>query len=61
MRRVALVGWLIAVAGALRLLPLARLHPIVWDEIEYFRATDWVAHGLVPYRDFWEHHTPLQW
>ena len=61
MRRVALVGWLIAIAGALRLLPLARLHPIVWDEIEYFRATDWVAHGLVPYRDFWEHHTPLQW
>jgi len=60
-RRVALVAWLIGIAGGLRLLPLARLHPIVWDEIEYFRATDWVARGLVPYRDFWEHHTPLQW
>jgi len=60
-RRVALVAWLIGIAGGLRLLPLARLHPIAWDEIEYFRATDWVARGLVPYRDFWEHHTPLQW
>jgi hypothetical protein len=60
-RGAAVVGWLIGVAGALRLLPLARLHPIVWDEVEYFRATDWVSRGLVPYRDFWEHHTPLQW
>jgi hypothetical protein len=32
-----------------------------WDEIEYFRATRWVAEGRVPFRDFWEHHTPLQW
>ncbi len=44
-----------------RLLQLAGLHPVVWDEIEFFRATDWVRQGLVPYRDFWEHHTPLQW
>jgi len=44
-----------------RLLQLAGLHPLVWDEIEFFRATDWVRQGLVPYRDFWEHHTPLQW
>jgi hypothetical protein len=48
-----------AIAG--RLLQLAGLHPLVWDEIEFFRATDWVRQGLVPYRDFWEHHTPLQW
>lgn len=47
-------------AGA-RLLQLQGLHPLVWDEIEFFRATDWVRRGLVPYRDFWEHHTPLQW
>ncbi len=60
-RRLSRVAWLIALAGALRLLPLARLHPLAWDEIEYFRATDWVRRGLVPYRDFWEHHTPLQW
>jgi hypothetical protein len=31
------------------------------DEIEFFRATKWVGEGLVPFRDFWEHHTPLQW
>lgn len=48
-----------AIAG--RLLQMAGLHPLVWDEIEFFRATDWVRQGLVPYRDFWEHHTPLQW
>lgn len=40
---------------------LGWLHPLNWDEVEYFRATDWVRQGLVPYRDFWEHHTPLQW
>jgi hypothetical protein len=44
-----------------RLFFLQWLHPLNWDEIEYFRATDWVRQGLVPYRDFWEHHTPLQW
>lgn len=48
-------------AVAARLLQLAGLHPLVWDEIEFFRAADWVRQGLVPYRDFWEHHTPLQW
>jgi hypothetical protein len=51
----------IAAAVAARLLQLAGLHPLNWDEIEFFRATDWVRQGLVPYRDFWEHHTPLQW
>src|SRR5205085_4870540 len=60
-RQVRLLLGLTAFAGALRLLQLARLHPIVWDEIEYFRATDWVWRGLVPYRDFWDIHTPLQW
>jgi hypothetical protein len=35
--------------------------PIHWDEVEYFRATKWVAEGRVPFRDFWEHHLPLQW
>jgi hypothetical protein len=46
---------------AARLAQLQWLHPLQWDEVEYFRATDWVRQGLVPYRDFWEHHTPLQW
>ena len=48
-------------AAAVRLLPLQWLHPLHWDEIEYFRATLWVAEGRVPFRDFWEHHAPLHW
>lgn len=48
-------------AAAFRLVSLGWLHPLNFDEIEFFRATDWVRRGLVPYRDFWEHHTPLQW
>ncbi|HEX8620073.1 MAG TPA: hypothetical protein VF911_21010 [Thermoanaerobaculia bacterium] len=35
--------------------------PLAADELEFFRATKWIAEGRVPYRDFWEHHTPLQW
>lgn len=35
--------------------------PLAVDEIEFFRATRWIGEGRVPYRDFWEHHTPLQW
>lgn len=35
--------------------------PLAVDEIEFFRATKWVGQGLVPFRDFWEHHLPLQW
>ena len=31
------------------------------DEVEFFRATKWIGEGRVPFRDFWEHHTPLQW
>ena len=49
------------VAAAVRLLAILGLHPLNWDEVEFFRATDWVRQGLVPYTDFWEHHTPLQW
>lgn len=48
-------------AAAMRLVPLHWLHPINWDELEFFRATKWIAEGRVPYRDFWEHHTPLAW
>lgn len=35
--------------------------PLAVDEVEFFRATRWTGEGDVPYRDFWEHHTPLQW
>jgi len=48
-------------AALIRLIPLQWLHPLNWDEIEFFRATKWIAEGRVPYRDFWEHHTPLAW
>jgi hypothetical protein len=60
-RATALLGGLSLLSVIARLFQLQGLHPIVWDEIEFFRATDWVRRGLVPYRDFWEHHTPLQW
>lgn len=61
MSRSRLLFALIAIAAAARSVLLTWLHPLNWDEIEFFRATDWVSRGLVPYRDFWEHHTPLQW
>jgi hypothetical protein len=35
--------------------------PLAVDEVEFFRATKWVGEGRVPFLDFWEHHTPLQW
>ncbi|HXA16092.1 MAG TPA: hypothetical protein VN380_03830, partial [Thermoanaerobaculia bacterium] len=60
-RGTALFGGLSFLSILGRLFQLQGLHPLVWDEIEFFRATDWVRQGLVPYRDFWEHHTPLQW
>lgn len=60
-RTIRLLIALTAAGAAVRLLALGWMHPLNWDEIEYFRATDWVRQGLVPYRDFWEHHTPLQW
>src|SRR5438477_8023326 len=59
--RVRFVSALIGLAAVARSLSLAFFHPLNWDEIEFFRATDWIRQGLVPYRDFWEHHTPLQW
>lgn len=48
-------------AAAVRLVPLQWLHPLNWDEIEFFRASSWIAQGRVPFRDFWEHHSPLSW
>jgi len=60
-RRVRVVIGLLAFASLARLLSLLWSHPLNWDEIEFFRAADWIRQGLVPYRDFWEHHTPLHW
>jgi hypothetical protein len=49
----------IAVLAAL--FSLTAGHAIAIDEVEFFRAARWVGEGQVPFRDFWEHHTPLQW
>ena len=35
--------------------------PLAWDELEFFHASRWIGLGRLPYRDFWEHHAPLQW
>lgn len=52
---------LLAVALAWAAVMLHRGEPLAWDEIEFFRATRWVAEGKLPFRDYWEHHMPLQW
>jgi hypothetical protein len=49
----------LAIAGALAWLGWGRA--LGWDEVEFTRATEWVRQGRVPFRDFWEHHTPLTW
>lgn len=60
-----LAGLLLASAGlALTLLlpfSAGRTRAVAADEAEFFAATLRVRDGLVPYRDFWEHHLPLQW
>ncbi|HUJ15648.1 MAG TPA: hypothetical protein VL284_17810 [Thermoanaerobaculia bacterium] len=61
MSRVRAVSVLLGLAAAARAISLTWLHPLNWDEVEFFRACEWVSRGLVPYRDFFEHHTPLQW
>ena len=48
-------------AAVVRIIPLQWLHPLNWDELEFWQATRWIAEGRLPYRDYWEHHTPLQW
>ncbi|HYK03558.1 MAG TPA: hypothetical protein VE974_17510 [Thermoanaerobaculia bacterium] len=48
-------------AALVRLVPLQFLHPLNWDELEFWRATSWIGQGRLPFRDFWEHHTPLMW
>ena len=59
----ALRTWIVTLAVAL-IWMVALLQwgqPLHWDELEFFRATRWTAEGRVPFRDFWEHHLPLQW
>ncbi len=59
MKRLRIVLFALAVAWTAAL--LHRGFPIAWDEVEFFRATKWIGEGRLPFRDFWEHHLPLQW
>lgn len=59
-REVLFLG-LVCLGVLLAILWLAIFRPLAWDEVEFLRATRWVSRGRIPYRDFWEHHTPLQW
>ena len=61
MKSVRVAIGLAITAALVRLLPLHFLHPLNWDELEFFQATSWIGEGRVPFRDFWEHHTPLAW
>ncbi|MFP5247049.1 MAG: hypothetical protein ACLGH0_10185, partial [Thermoanaerobaculia bacterium] len=54
--RVLFVAALVWIAALIQ-----RGAPLAVDEVEFLRATKWVSEGQVPFRDFWEHHTPLQW
>jgi hypothetical protein len=58
---VTLLIVIVAVRIATLLYTLWHGQPLTWDEIEFYRASDFVRRGLLPYRDFWEHHAPLQW
>ncbi|MBI5446860.1 MAG: hypothetical protein HY900_37305, partial [Deltaproteobacteria bacterium] len=58
MRPLPAAAFLLSLLPALLLLLMAPFNP---DELESFRATRWIASGLVPFRDFWEHHLPLHW
>lgn len=59
-RRVILPTALVVLASVLAVV-WVQIRPLAWDEFEFFRATAWVADGRTPYKDFWEHHSPLQW
>lgn len=48
-------------AGVWVLALVHRGEPLAWDEVEFYRATRWIAEGRLPFRDYWEHHMPLQW
>lgn len=61
MKEVRIAIGLAMTAALVRLIPLHFLQPLNWDELEFFRAAAWIAQGRVPFRDFWEHHTPLVW
>ncbi|MGH7197846.1 MAG: ArnT family glycosyltransferase, partial [Candidatus Omnitrophota bacterium] len=50
----------VGAAGAIYLAWTAR-YSVMSDEIEHLHAAYLVSRGLLPFRDFWEHHSPLLW
>lgn len=59
--RKALAPWFLAAfcLGTIVVVGLARYPD--WDETEHLHSTWLVAHGHMPYLDFWQHHSPLLW
>lgn len=50
-----------AVASVLIILSLAFTLRLDWDELEHLRSAWLIGQGQLPYRDFWQHHTPALW
>lgn len=38
-----------------------KIEPLNHDEVEHLHSTWMVSQGLIPYKDFWQHHSPLLW
>ncbi|MDE2027579.1 MAG: hypothetical protein KGK03_06840 [Candidatus Omnitrophica bacterium] len=57
----ARVPLIFAVLNILLILIYWRALPIDEDEIEHLHCSWLVAQGLIPFRDFWQHHSPLLW
>lgn len=55
------MAYILLLAAVASFCSMAFVHHIGADEREHLYATYLVAHGYVPYRDFFEHHHPLLW
>jgi hypothetical protein len=53
------IGLGVLIVGTLVALCLSRSPD--WDEMEHMHSSWLVANGLLPFRDFWQHHSPLLW
>ncbi|MEI8176496.1 MAG: hypothetical protein WCG78_06475, partial [Candidatus Omnitrophota bacterium] len=49
------------VIQALLLVIFVRIASLNTDEVEHLHCAWLVGQGLVPFRDFWQHHSPLLW
>jgi len=60
-KRKGLFVWLLVLLSGGAFLGWGVLHPADWDEVEHLHATYLVSEGLLPFTDFWQIHSPLQW